>query len=233
MVVAKRWRNRCDSGTPDVGTVEICGTGDVLSLSPVLARVKSCRRHSKMKSCNHRTCRTWPGWTVHILCCSLARVPGKCLLLLFTFLDLCNFLCLCAIRTVEAFELVLSISWMRTSSEPAKHLPYLWRQDFWVRPRLFFFLVCFERRNPEKTYKNYSENCRGCLFIKLPGRRASFAPNVVEQHLAKVAIFPSLSDLAPRFSEVLCFFQCSHVVINKVTNPFGYRAAEASGQCAP
>lgn len=143
MVVAKRWRNRCDSGTPDVGTVEICGTGDVLSLSPVLARVKSCRRHSKMKSCNHRTCRTWPGWTVHILCCSLARVPGKCLLLLFTFLDLCNFLCLCAIRTVEAFELVLSISWMRTSSEPAKHLPYLWRQDFWVRPRLFFFSRLF------------------------------------------------------------------------------------------
>ena len=214
MVVAKRWRNRCDSGTPDVGTVEICGnlwnwTSDVLSLSPVLARVKSCRKHSKMKSCNAAT----------------TGLAGLGPVGLFTFCAVLLHVC----QENACFS--SSPSWTSATSsafarfEPWRPLnlfcPFLgWEhrrslqsiclifggRTFGFGLGCFFFLVCFERRNPEKTYKNYSENCRGCLFIKLPGRRASYAPNVVEQHLAKVAIFPSLSDLAPRFSEVLCFF---------------------------
>ena len=41
---------------------------DILPLSLVLARVKSCRRHNKMNSCSHRT------WPCCILCFSLERV---------------------------------------------------------------------------------------------------------------------------------------------------------------
>jgi len=98
---------------------------------------------------------------------------------------------------------------------------------------VFFFSFVLREGTQKKHTKTIQRIAAAACSLSSPGEERHSLQTSWSSTLPKLRFFPLCRILRQGFPKSFVFFQCSHVVINKVTNPFGYRAAEASGQCAP
>lgn len=238
MVVAKRWRNRCDSGTPDVGTV-----GKVVELDiwrfVAESGAGTCEILSKAQQnevmqppdlpdlalldCSHFV--LFSRTSARKMPASLLHLPGPLQLPLPLRDSNGGGLWTCSVHFLDenivgackASALSLEAGLLGSASV------------------VFFFSFVLREGTQKKHTKTIQRIAAAACWLSSPGEERHPLQTSWSSTSPKLRFFSLCRILRQGFPKSFFFFflQCSQVVINKVTNPFGYRAAEASGQCAP